>query len=207
VALGLETVHPGAFARLGKGMELADFGSAAARLREGGIAVRAFVQVGLPFIPPDEAVDWAVASVAHALAAGAGQVALILTRGGNGALELLAERGDFTPPTLADLEQALERSLRLPGAAPGAEPGAVVTADLWDLERLAPCESCLPARRERLRRMNLTGEPAPPVACLVCGEMQIESRAGPHPGLPPGEGGWGRPRPSVRRGEGRGEGR
>ncbi|HLE84591.1 MAG TPA: radical SAM protein [Thermoanaerobaculia bacterium] len=174
VALGLETIHPGAFPRLGKGMELANFGSAAARLREGGIAVRAFVQVGLPFIPPGEAVDWAVASVAHALAAGAGQVALILTRGGNGALELLAERGDFTPPTLADLEQALERSLRLPGAGAGTHPGAVVTADLWDLERLARCKSCLPARRERLRRMNLTGEPAPAAACPDCGGGEID---------------------------------
>jgi radical SAM enzyme (TIGR01210 family) len=203
VALGLETVHPGAFPRLGKGMELADFGTAAARLREGGVAVRAFVQVGLPFIPPDEAVDWAVASVAHALAAGAGQVALIPTRGGNGALELLAERGDFAPPTLADLEQALERSLRLPGAGAGAEPGAVVTADLWDLERLARCESCLPARRERLRRMNLTGEPAPAVACPDCDGGTGEGRSNGAES----EGGWRRPRPSLRRGEGRGEGR
>ncbi|HUP42127.1 MAG TPA: hypothetical protein VM599_02835, partial [Thermoanaerobaculia bacterium] len=180
VALGLETVHPEAFGRLGKGMELADFGAAAERLLTGGIGVRTFVQVGLPFIPPAEAVDWAVASVAAALAAGAACVALIPTRSGNGALELLAERGDFVPPTLADLEQALERSLRLPGAGPGTQPGAVVTADLWDLERLARCESCLPARRERLRRMNLTGEPAPAAACPDCdggtGKGQGEGR-------------------------------
>jgi hypothetical protein len=119
----------------------------------------------------------------------------------------LADRGDFTPPTLADLEQALERSLRLPGAGAGAEPGAVVTADLWDLERFARCESCLPARRERLRRMNLTAEPEPAVACPDCEEGQLESWIRPHAELPPCEGGWGRPRPSLRRGEGRGEGR
>ena len=174
VALGLETVHPEAFARLGKGMEMADFAAAAARLRAGGIAVRAFVQVGLPFIPPDEVIDWAVASVAHALEAGAGNVSLIPTRGGNGAMEVLAERGDFAQPSLADLEAALERSLGLPaarlGGGAGSGPGAVVTADLWDLERFARCPSCLPDRRERLRRVNLTGEPEPRVACPECGE-------------------------------------
>lgn len=164
VALGLETVHPGALARLNKGMDLADFGAAAARLRERGIAVRAFVQVGLPLIPREEAVDWAVASVAHALEAGAEHVALIPTRGGNGALELLAERGEFAPPSLADLERALERALELPLT----RAGAVVTADLWDLERFARCRSCLPARRERLRRMNLTGQLEPVVTCPVC---------------------------------------
>jgi archaeosine synthase beta-subunit len=221
VALGLETVHPEAFGRLGKGMELADFAAAAERLLTGGIAVRAFVQVGLPFIPPEEAVDWAVASVASALAAGAACVALIPTRSGNGALELLAERGDFVPPTLVDLERVLERSLDLPAAV----DGAVVTADLWDLQRIAGCRRCLPARRERLRRMNLTGEPAPTVSCPECGgnpgagaggvpavgcgaaapsSERSEGRsgaAGPHPtATRPWVGG-------ERRGEGRGEGR
>lgn len=165
VALGLETVHPQAFPRLNKGMELADFGRAAGRLRERGIAVRAFVQVGAPFVPPDEAVPWAVRSVAHALEAGAGCVAVIPTRGGDGAMEVLAERGAFTPPTLGDLEKALARSLELPEA----RAGRVVTADLWDLERFADCSRCLPPRRARLARMNLTGAAEPPVPCPDCG--------------------------------------
>ncbi len=166
VALGLETVHPGAFVRLNKGMDLDDFAAAAGRLRERGIGVRAFVQVGVPWVPPEESVEWAVRSAAHALAAGARHVALIPTRGGNGAMERLAEAGAFTPPTLADLEAALERALELPEAAGG---GAVVTADLWDLDAFARCRRCLPARRERLRGMNLSGEAAPAVECAGCG--------------------------------------
>lgn len=165
VALGLETVHPEAFPRLNKGMDLADFDAAVARLRERGIAVRVFVQVGVPFVPADEAVTWAVRSAAHALEAGAGHVALIPSRGGNGALDVLEERGAFTPPTLGDLEAALARSLELPPA----RSGAVVTADLWDLERFSACSRCVEPRRERLTRMNLTGLGEPPVPCAACG--------------------------------------
>lgn len=165
VALGLETVHPEAFPRLNKGMALADFDRAAGRLRERGLAVRAFVQVGAPCVPPEETVTWAVRSAAHALGAAAASVALIPARGGNGAMEVLAERGQFTPPTLGDLEEALARCLDLPPA----RAGAVVTADLWDLERFADCSRCLPPRRARLARMNLTGAAEPPVPCPDCG--------------------------------------
>lgn len=170
VALGLETVHPEAFARLNKGMERADFDRAVAALREQGVAVRAFVQVGLPWVPPGEAVEWAVRSAAHALAAGARHVSLVPTRGGNGAMELLAERGVFVPARLEDLEVALARCLELPEAREG---GAVVTADLWDLGALARCAECFPARRERLVRMNLSGRREPPAACPACGPGRV----------------------------------
>ena len=163
VAMGLETVHPAAFPRLHKGMEIADFDAAAVLLREGAVSVRAFVQVGAPYVPAAEAVRWAVRSAEHALAAGAGHVALIPARGGNGALELLAERGEFRPPSLADLEAALEGALAVAG------PAAVVTADLWDLDAFSDCPGCLPARRERLRRINLSGAPEPRVVCAACG--------------------------------------
>lgn len=169
VAMGLETVHPEAFPRLDKGMALDDFDRAAERLLALGVAVRAFVLVGAPFVPPEEAVDWAVRSVAHALAAGATHVALIPVRGGQAALEELAARGDFTPPRLEQLEEALARSLALTAA--GADhAGAVVTADLWDLERFAACRACLPARRAQLERANLTGVLAgSAAACPECG--------------------------------------
>jgi len=165
VAMGLETVHPEAFARLDKGMALEDFGAAAAWLQEMDVLVRAFVLVGAPFVPADEAVDWAVASVEHALEAGASNVALIPVRGSHGALEELAARGDFTPPRLAQLEEALERSLQVADRVAARHSGegsvshgAVVTADLWDLERFAECSACLPMRRARLERTNLSGE-------------------------------------------------
>jgi len=157
VAMGLETVHPQAFPRLNKGMALEDFGRAAERLREMGVLVRAFVLVGAPFVPPEEAVAWAVRSVEHALVAGASTVALIPVRGGHGALAELAVRGRFTPPRLDQLEEALERSLAVADRRAGDGPSAVVTADLWDLERFASCGTCLPARRNRLERANLTG--------------------------------------------------
>jgi len=166
VALGLETVHPQAFARLNKGMEPAAFERAAALLRRRGIAVRAFVQVGVPWVPAEESAEWAVRSVVHAVAAGAVHVALIPTRGGNGAMERLAERGAFAQPTLADLEEALDRALELPEARAGS---AVVTADLWDLGAVARCPACLPARRARLHRINLAGTSEPAAGCPECG--------------------------------------
>jgi hypothetical protein len=176
VALGLETVHPEAFPRLNKGMALPDFAAAARWLVEHGIGVRAFVQVGLPWVPADESVAWAVRSAEHAFAAGAGQVAVIPTRGGpgptghGGALEVLAREGAFVPPTLADLEGGLDGCLELPAARRDREGcGAVATADLWDLEELATCDACLPPRRERLARMNLSGVVEPRVACPACG--------------------------------------
>jgi len=165
VAMGLETVHPEAFGGLGKGMALEDFARAAAALRNEGADVRAFVLVGVPRVPAEEAVAWAVRSAAHAFEAGACHVALIPLRSGNGALEELAGRGELSFPSLDDLEEALERSLDLPAA----RAGAVVTADLWDLERLAACSSCLSARRERLRRANLRGRLEPPGPCAACG--------------------------------------
>ena len=161
VAMGLETVHPEALARLGKGMTLEDFDGAAARLARAGVGVRAFVLVGAPFVPAAEAVEWAVRSAEHAFARGAGRVSLIPTRGGNGALEKLQVGGDFQAPCLAQLEEAFERCLR--------EGRGVVTADLWDARRFASCGECAGRRIERLGEMNRTGEVAPREACGACG--------------------------------------
>lgn len=159
VAIGLETVHPGALPRLNKKMTLADFDRAARWLAAHRIGLRAFVLVGAPFVPPEQSVGWAVRSAEHALAQGAGAVALIAARGGNGAMEQLATEGLFQAPTLADLEQALEESLGLEG---------VVTADLWQADQLSACVSCRPRRLQRLQQMNATGRRAPAVSCPDC---------------------------------------
>jgi hypothetical protein len=45
---------------------------------------------------------------------------------------------------------------------------AVITADLWDVERLSGCPFCRTARVERLRRQNLTGGLEPAIACEIC---------------------------------------
>jgi radical SAM enzyme (TIGR01210 family) len=158
VAMGLETIHPEALARLNKEMTLADFDRAAATLREAGIGLRSFVLLAPPFMPPDEAVDWAVRSAEHAFAQGAARVSLIPVRGGNGAMEALRDAGDFTPPRLEQLEEALERCLSL--------DQGIVTADLWDARRFASCPACADARIARLDCMNRSGRAEPKVACI-----------------------------------------
>lgn len=161
VALGLETVHSEALSRLNKQMTLADFDRAASALVARGIAVRAFVLLGLPFVPPGETIEWTVRAARHAARQGATHVSLIPVRGGNGAMEELARTGAFVPATLAALEDALDALVDL--------PGVVVTADLWDLDRFSTCPHCAPSRTERLRRINLTGRREPRLSCGRCG--------------------------------------
>ncbi len=160
VAMGLETIHPQALARLNKGMSLDDFDRAATTLRGAGIGLRAFVLVGAPFVPRADGVEWVVRSAAHALACGAARVALIPVREGNGALEALRRSGEFAPPTLDELEEALDRCLELEG---------LVAADLWEAARFAVCAACAAARLERLARINRTGTSEPRQGCRRCG--------------------------------------
>ena len=82
-------------------------------------------------------------------------------------MERLAELGDFTPPTLADLEAALDRTVNWNDVA--------ITADTWDVERLASCDACRERRIERLRRMNLTGCAEPAIACGACAPSLVGS--------------------------------
>jgi radical SAM enzyme (TIGR01210 family) len=160
VALGLETVHPEVLPRLNKRMSLEDFRGAAARLRDSGISVRAFVLVGLPFVSPREAPMWAARSAAFAFDCGAEVVSLIPTRSGNGAMEALEDRGEFSPPDLSALEEAAESALAL-------RRGRVLS-DLWDLERFSTCETCLAARVDRLRAMNVHQAVVPRRPCEHC---------------------------------------
>lgn len=160
VAVGLETIHPVAGAHLNKRLELAQFDRAAAFVARHNIDLRAFVLLGLPHIAPAESVEWTVRGVEYAVTRGARCVAIIPVRGGNGELERLQALGDFVPPTLAQLEAALDASLAL-GAS-------IVTADLWDADRLAACHVCGPQRIARLGRLNLTGILEPRVPCSAC---------------------------------------
>lgn len=162
VAMGLETVHPEALPRLNKGMTLEDFDRAARTLRDAGIALRAFVLLGAPFVPEKETVDWTLKTVQHAFAAGASHVSIIPVREGNGAMEELRRTGDFTPPKLGMLEEALERGLALEAGR------GVVTVDLWEAERFAECPACAGARLQRLGEMNRAGEPCAVIDCTAC---------------------------------------
>ncbi len=160
VAMGLETVHPDILPRLNKRMSLADFETATRFLTRHGIAVRAFILLRPPFLDEAEGVDWARESVRFAFDIGVECCVVIPTREGNGAMEELRRLGQFTPPRIESLENVLEYGI-------GLRRGRVF-ADVWDLDRCIRCERCGPARIERLRTMNLTQQPAPPVIC-PCG--------------------------------------
>jgi len=163
VAMGLETAHSAALERLNKKMTVEEFAVAAGRLRSLGVALRVFLLVSPPFVPPDEQDHWLLRSVDVACDAGASAIALIPTRPGNGALDAIAAEGNFWPPTLADLERTLDLAL-----AAVAGKSTRVFADLWDLERVAGCTHCFSGRRERLRKTNLDQQQQPPVRCSRC---------------------------------------
>ncbi|HUF27371.1 MAG TPA: hypothetical protein VMM18_10375 [Gemmatimonadaceae bacterium] len=160
IAVGLETVHPIAAARMNKRLDLSRFDRAARFLADNGIDLRVFVLLGAPWVPLEESIEWTVRTVHYAAERGAAVVSIIPVRGGNGEMERLAALGHFVPPALAELEAALDSCA---GIAP-----AVVTADLWDIERLPACADCRPARIDRLRRLNITGRAGPRVVCEAC---------------------------------------
>lgn len=157
VAMGLETADPDRLRALGKGMSRDDFAGAAARLRAWGVAVRAFVLLGLPDCDDAEALRSALDSVRFAAECGARHVSLVPLRPGNGHLDRLAAEGRFRPVSAATAEAATARAL-------ASAPGAIVTLDLWDWARLSgQCDACRPAREARVAAMNLTQRPLPPL--------------------------------------------
>ncbi|MCS6976711.1 MAG: hypothetical protein NZM31_06825 [Gemmatales bacterium] len=162
IALGLETCHPDALARLNKRMTLPDFRRAADFIRTNGLRLRAFVLSTLPFLSRQENLDWACASIEFAFQCGADIVTVIPTRTGNGAMDWLQGQGHFTPPTIADLEAIHAYGLRL-------ERG-VVLIDLWDASKLAHCTNCGSSRLDRLGRMNLQQKLEPPITCGCQGD-------------------------------------
>jgi radical SAM enzyme (TIGR01210 family) len=161
IAVGLETIHPAAAAQTNKRLDLTRFDAAARFLADNGIDLRVFVLLGAPYVPAGESVEWTVRAVEYAVERGAAVVSIIPVRGGNGEMERLQALGDFVQPTLVQLEEALDRCLQF--------TRAVVTADLWDVERLRACPDCRPDRVARLQRLDITGRAEPRVACAACG--------------------------------------
>lgn len=172
VAIGLETVHPEVLSRLNKQMTTDDFRAAAEKLIHHGVDVRAFVLLQPPFLFDEEAVNWAVRSVAFAFECGATCCSVIPTRGNDGIMHRLQREGWFRSPTLAQVEQVVAQCAR-------SRFGRVFI-DLWDIAKVldprpspdcsirsneaspAPlqngctgCVACGPPRIARLRRWNL----------------------------------------------------
>ena len=161
VAMGLETIHPVAAKELNKRLDLTRFDEAARFLVSNEVDLRVFVLLGVPHVPAEESVASTVSTVEYAVIRGAAVIWIIPVRGGNGEMERLQASGAFIPPTLRQLESALDHCLQF--------GSAVVTADLWDVDKLSACSECRPARVERLRRINMGGQSAPAVVCGSCG--------------------------------------
>ena len=160
VAMGLETAHEGVLQKLNKRMTLGQFAAAADFLQRHRIGLRAFILVQPPFMRREDALYWARRSVEFAFECGATAATLIPTRGGNGAMETLAEIGEFESPDLRVLESALANGLKL-------DRGRVF-ADLWDAKQKSECAWCFDARLARLRAMNLSQTIADAVRCDKC---------------------------------------
>jgi len=160
IAMGLETANPETLARLNKGMTLDDFANAAAFLRKNAIDVRAFILLKPPFTTEEEGVTWAKRSIEFAFDAGVNVACVIPTRLGNGGLDALAARDEFSPPLLASLEEVLDHGLGLKRER--------VFADLWDLQLFSKCAACFEPRRQRLHQMNLSQRVRPRVECPAC---------------------------------------
>lgn len=161
VAMGLETANPDVLEKLNKRMTLDAFEAAARFLRGNGIDLRVFILVQPPFMKAEEALHWAQRSLDFAFDCGATAATLIPARGGNGAMEALAAAGEFAPPALNLLEDAVAYGLRL-------RRGRVFT-DLWNAEWRTECASCLDARVKRLQEMNLRQILTGAAICSLCG--------------------------------------
>ena len=170
VALGLETAHAEALQKLNKGMTLEDFENASCFLVAHGVRVRSFILVGVPFLRREGWAEATRASIDLSFRAGAEVVSLIPMRLGNGAMEELLRQGHFVPPTLSDLEVAIEAFPRkdfFEGEERGASAAGFLLADLWDADNLPAPACCRAARIERLRSMNLLQRNLPPSPCSL----------------------------------------
>ena len=161
VAMGLETADPVALEKLNKRLTLDLFRAAGEILRRNSIDLRVFILVQPPFQRANESLHWAQRSLDFAFDCGATAATLIPTRGGNGAMEVLAASGDFTPPALSTLEMAVDYGVALRRGR--------AFADVWDLPRSFDCSSCREVRVARLRAVNLSQISAPRIACTTCG--------------------------------------
>jgi archaeosine synthase beta-subunit len=161
VALGLETVHPEVLAALNKEMTLGDFELAVKFLHSKHIQTRAFILLNPPYLDSSEGIHWAVESIRYAFDRGVSACAVIATRTGNGIMEELESRGQYTAPTGDALEEVMREGL--------ADGRGRVFVDLWDAERFFACERCRAARMKRLGEMNLSQAWQAPVCCEECG--------------------------------------
>ncbi len=160
VAMGLETAHPEVLSKLNKGITLETFQKKAAFLTENNIDLRVFILVKPPFLNDRESFEWGCRSLDFAFESGATAAILIPTRSGNGAMEMLAQQGNFSPPDIHLLESVLDYGIQL-------KKGRVF-ADLWDLDKFSNCNICFTRRKNRMENINRTQSAQPLIECDSC---------------------------------------
>jgi len=157
IAMGLETVHPEVLKKLNKHLVVEDFSKIVNFLTNSGIMVRAFILLRPPFMSESEGVEWAEKSIDFAFDSGVECCTIIPVRGGNGAMDLLQEKGLFSPPDIHSLETVLEYGIN--------QKSGRVFADTWDLGLFSTCDKCKDQRIKRLTEMNLSQTILPKVKC------------------------------------------
>jgi len=157
VAIGLETVHPEVLQKLNKQMKVVDFRNSVNFLNQNGINSRAFILLKPPFLTESEGVYWAKKSIDVAFDCGVECCTVIPVRAGNGAMDILLEKGDFSLSNIHSLETVLEYGITLNAGR--------IFADVWDLGLFSSCEKCLDQRTNRLISMNLSQSIEPKITC------------------------------------------
>jgi archaeosine synthase beta-subunit len=155
VAMGLETVNPEVLEKLNKKMTLDQFAAAAAFLRRNDIDLRVFILIQPPFMNPEESLYWAQQSLQFAFDCGATVATLIPTRGGNGAMEVLAANKEFVAPPVETIEAAMRYGLSLKRGR--------VFVDLWNLK----ADRSYEAKLAILKKINLEQRTYDAVSCEV----------------------------------------
>jgi archaeosine synthase beta-subunit len=148
IALGLETVNKEILHKLNKLMTRDDFNNSVRFLTEHQINTRAFILLKPPFLSESEGIFWAERSIDFAISSGVECCTIIPVRAGNGAMDYLMSKGDFSLPDIHSLEKVLEYGI-------GLNAGRVF-ADTWDLGLFSSCKKCTDKRTDRLIKMNLS---------------------------------------------------
>ncbi|WP_111708812.1 radical SAM protein [Lutibacter citreus] len=157
IAIGLETVHPEVLMQLNKQMTLNNFATAVQFLTKNNIKSRAFILLKPPFTSEEEGIYWAKKSINYAFKVGIDCCTVIPVRAGNGAMEVLLKKGDFSLPKIESLETVLEYGINLQSGR--------VFADVWDLGLFSACPKCIDQRTNRLTSMSETQKMIKPIIC------------------------------------------
>ena len=166
VAMGLETIHPGAMATMNKGMTLESYDGAVDQCHRNGIDLRAFVLLHPPGIASDESIEWTWATAGYASQRGVRHVSVIPLRAGNGWIDRLIASGEYRLPTLSMVRAFYDAYPRLDWKWPRT---SVFEFDLWDWQNLqGGCGRCLPICRAHIERCNRTQD------LLPFNEIEIE---------------------------------